>query len=186
MLPAFVLLFGLNAASALAQTNGAPSDEAPPTATGFFVGLALLVIILTAVPLGIRIHRRRQEAPTRLPRVRSPRAEAEAEAAGVSVHAVRADAEEIFREVQSAWDARDEALLGDLVAPQLLGRWEAARGTREDFWAYPVKIDGRVEVEYVGTGTGPSGAQQVLVRVQTQLDGWAPRGKPLPRKRWLR
>ena len=186
MLPALVLLFGLDAASALAQSNGTPSDEAPPTATGFFVGLALLVVVLTAVPLGIRMQRRRAEAPTRLPRVRSRRAEDEAEAAGLSVHAVRADAEEIFREIQGAWDARDEALLSDLVTPQLLGRWESARGTREDFWAYPVKIDGRVEVEYVGTGTGPAGAQQVLVRVQTQLDGWAPRGKPLPRRRLLR
>jgi hypothetical protein len=67
-----------------------------------------------------------------------------------------------------------------------LGRWEAARAAREELWAFPVEADGRVDVEYVGAGTGPTGAQQVLIRVQAQLDGWAPRGKPLPRKRWLR
>jgi hypothetical protein len=183
---AFVLLFVLQAAPALAQSSGGSPDEQPPTAAGFFIGVGLLVIVLTAMPLGMRASRRRREAPPRLPRVRSPRVEAEAEAAGVSVHGVRAEAAEIFREVQGAWDARDEALLNDLVAPQVLGRWEASRGAREDFWAYPVKVDGRVEVEYVGSGTGATGAQQVLVRVQTQLEGWAPRGKPLPRKRWLR
>jgi hypothetical protein len=184
-LVAFVLLFALNAGAAVAQT--APvSDEAPPSTTGLFIGLGLLVIVLTGIPLGQRIARRRKEAPPRLPRIHSARAAAEARAAGLSIHEVRADGEELFREVQAAWDARDEARLRMLVAPQLLGRWEAARAAREDFWAFPVEIDGRVEVEYVGTGTGPTGAQQVLLRLQTQLDGWAPRGKPLPRKRWLR
>jgi len=184
---AFLLLLALNASAALAQTSGEPlSDEAPPSAKGFFIGIGMLAVVLVAVPFGTRVARRRREAPPRLPRVRSSRAATEAVAAGLAVHEVRADGEELFRQVQSAWDARDQVLLGQLVAPRLLGRWEAARAARDELWASPVEIDGRVDVEYVGSGTGPSGTEQVLLRIQTRLDGWAPLGKPLPRRRWLR
>jgi hypothetical protein len=183
-LVAFLLLFALNAVPAVAQA--VPDDEAPPSTKGLFIGLGMLAFVLVAIPLGQRITRRRREAAPRLPRVRSARAAAEARAEDLSIPEIRADGEELFREVQSAWDARDKARLQMLVAPQLLGRWEAARAAREEFWAFPVEIDGRVEVEYVGTGSGPTGARQVLLRFQTQLDGFAPRSKPLPRKRFLR
>lgn len=187
-IPASLLLCALGAADALAQTTTSPvqPDEQPPTAGGFIVGLVLLTIVLVAIPLGQRIARRRREAPPKLPAIRSERTAAAAAAAGIPVAEIRADAEELFRMVQAAWDARDAALLERLVDPKLLASWEQARPSREDFWASPVIVEGRVDVEYAGTGTAPNGNEQVLVRVQTLLDGWAPRGDPLPRRRWLR
>ena len=174
-------MHGVAALILLAASRVDPStlcDEcAPPTPTGIYIGLGLMAAVAVLIPLGSRTLRRRRERPPRLPRVRSEPEAALAAAAGLAVHEVRSDAGELFHAVQAAWDAQDEARLGELVAPELLARWNLARATREQLWASPVRVDGGVDVEFVEVAaSGPGGEQRVLVRFQAPLDGWAPPG----------
>ena len=60
-------------------------------------------------------------------------------------------AEELFREVQLAWDARDSARLATLLGPDLLVEWERRLA---DFdrkgWHNRVEVLGDVRIDYVG------------------------------------
>jgi hypothetical protein len=173
-LPASLVLLALTAADALAKPAGPGGDEAPPGTAGLFVGLALLTVALVGVPLGLYLQRQRRERPPRLPRVASRAVAGEAARVGLAVQTLRADAEELVRQVQQAWDARDDAVLRRLVAPELLASWERHRSAAEELWASPVVADGPVEVELLGLDP-LADAPRVALRVQARLEGWAPR-----------
>ena len=77
--------------------------------------------------------------------------EAAAEHERFAAERVRSAAEALFRDVQSAWDARDSERLATLLGPDLLAEWERRLA---DFdakgWHSRAEVLGDVNVEYVG------------------------------------
>ena len=103
---------------------------------------------LVTRPLSALRRKRRRE---RVQRVELAAAEAAEEDDRFLPARVRKAAEELFREVQLAWDARDTARLATLIGPDLLLEWErrladfSAKG-----WHSRVEVLGPVQVDYVG------------------------------------
>lgn len=83
-------------------------------------------------------------------------------------------AETLFREVQTAWDARDEAALARLVAPDLMVEWSRRLA---DFarkgWHNVVRVHDPVRIEYVGLiNREDDDEDRVVVRVSATLDDY--------------
>ena len=83
-------------------------------------------------------------------------------------------AEALFRDVQSAWDARDEAALARLVAPDLMVEWSRRLA---DFarkgWHNVVRVHDPVRIEYVGLiNREDDDEDRVVVRVSATLDDY--------------
>lgn len=81
-------------------------------------------------------------------------------------------AEQLFRDIQSAWDARDEEALARMVGPELLVEWSRRLA---DFarkgWHNRVDVDGPVTIEYVGlVNREDDDEDRVIVRVSATLD----------------
>jgi predicted lipid-binding transport protein (Tim44 family) len=99
---------------------------------------------------------------------------------------VRSAAEQLFRDVQAAWDERDETRLATLVGPELLVEWKrhladlARKG-----WHNRVQVLGAVRVDYVGL-TNREGASddRVVVLVEGTLRDYVQnrRGQKILRK----
>ena len=82
-----------------------------------------------------------------------------------------ASAEALFREVQSAWDDRDNARLAALLGADLLAEWERRLA---DFdrkgWHNRVEVIDPVRVEYVGlTNREDAGDDRAVVFVEAML-----------------
>ncbi len=95
----------------------------------------------------MRRKRRRQ----RVERVELAAAEAGEDDDRFLPERVRRAAEELFREVQLAWDARDTAQLATLLGPDLLLEWERRLADfRVKGWHSRTEVLGPVQVDYVG------------------------------------
>jgi predicted lipid-binding transport protein (Tim44 family) len=95
-------------------------------------------------------------------------------------------AEQLFRDVQQAWDARDTARLGTLLGPELLEEWERRLA---DFsakrWHSRVEVLGDVRTEYVGLENREGLDQdRAIVLVEAILRAYVetPRKKKILRK----
>jgi predicted lipid-binding transport protein (Tim44 family) len=83
-------------------------------------------------------------------------------------------AEQLFRDVQQAWDARDTARLGTLLGPELLEEWErrladfSAKG-----WHSRVEVPGEVRTEYVGLENREGvDEDSAIVLIEATLRAW--------------
>jgi predicted lipid-binding transport protein (Tim44 family) len=99
---------------------------------------------------------------------------------------VRGAAEQLFRDVQSAWDERDEARLAAMLGPELLVEWKRhLAGLARKGWHNRVQVLGDVRVDYVGL-TNRKGASddRVVVLVETTLRDYVEdrRGRKILRK----
>ncbi|MDQ6834633.1 MAG: Tim44-like domain-containing protein, partial [Actinomycetota bacterium] len=144
------------------------------------VGLALLYLFFTKVMPGMQASwatrnaersggRRRSAQRER--RVELAAAEAAEEDPDFAPDHVRATAQRLFTEIQSAWDAGDRVRLRGLVGADLLTEWElrlddfARRG-----WRNHVEPVGEAAVEYVGLHrTGDRDSDRIVVRIDAHL-----------------
>ena len=160
-------------------------------------GLGLLIVIALAIGAylyffgGARIAdwftaqrqrgpAKRRQAKLRQRRVELAAAEAADSDAAFSPDRVRAAAEQLFIDVQSAWDRGDVATLRTLIAPRLMGEWERRlaeldrRGMKNH-----VELTGPPKVEYIGIGRGArrssavgGGPDRVVVRIEARIRDW--------------
>jgi predicted lipid-binding transport protein (Tim44 family) len=107
----------------------------------------------------------------RVRRVELAAAEASEDDAAFSPDVVREQATRLFKDIQAAWDARDQTRLRELVGPDLMVEW----GRRlDDFdrkgWRNRVSIVLGPKVEYVGmTNRAEDRDDRVVVRVEATL-----------------
>src|SRR4051812_9856154 len=149
------------------------------TAGGGFsiIGFAVIIVIVLGFTIVSWIKREsiarayRRRRAERADHVRAAAAEASEDDAWFASEAVTADAEKLFRDIQDAWDARDEAALGRMLGPDL-----HVEGTRrlKDFarkgWHNRVEVEGRVPVEYLGLVNREDDTQdRVCVRITATL-----------------
>ncbi len=104
-------------------------------------------------------------------RVELAAAEAAEEDPTFAPDAVKPAAAQLFKNVQSAWDAGDRARLAQLLSPQLMIEWERRL---DDFdhrgWRNHVEPLEEPSVEYVGlTHRGDQSQDRVVVRVQARI-----------------
>src|SRR3954454_2789539 len=113
-------------------------------------------------------HRRRAQ---RADRVRAAAAEASEDDAWFASDAVTADAERLFRDVQAAWDARDEAALQRMIGPDLHVEWtRRLKDFARKGWHNRVEVHGDVQVEYLGLVNREDDTQdRVCVRITSTL-----------------
>lgn len=132
-------------------------------------------------PVGLRRRRRTK----RVRQVELAALEAAEDDERFAPEALRAAAEELFREVQRAWDARDEARLAALLGADLLVEWERRLADfRRKGWHSRVRVPGEVRVEYVGlTNREGEADDRAVVRIETVLRAWVDRrGQRIYRK----
>jgi predicted lipid-binding transport protein (Tim44 family) len=122
---------------------------------------------------------KRRQAKLRQRRVELAAAEAADNDEAFDPERVRASAEKLFLDVQSAWDRGDAYTLRRLVAPRLMSEWERRlddlqrRGMRNH-----VEVTRPPKVEYVGIGrgarsAGPAGGpDRVVVRIEARMRDW--------------
>ncbi len=84
---------------------------------------------------------------------------------------LQAAAEQLFRDAQKGWDARDRARLATLLDPDLLVEWERRL---DDFdakgWHNRAEVLGDVRVEYVGvTNREEAADDRVVVLIEAKL-----------------
>jgi predicted lipid-binding transport protein (Tim44 family) len=121
----------------------------------------------------------RRQAKLRQRRVELAAAEAADTDAAYHPERVRAAAETLFIDVQSAWSSGDTSTLRKLVAPRLMAEWERRlddlnrRGMTNH-----VELTRPPKVEYVGIGrgartAGPAGGpDRVVVRIEARIRDW--------------
>jgi predicted lipid-binding transport protein (Tim44 family) len=99
---------------------------------------------------------------------------------------VRSAAEQLFRDVQSAWDQRDKARLATLLGPDLLVEWKRhLAGLERKKWHNRVQVLGNVRVDYVGlTNREEAGDDRVVVLIDAKLRDYVEnrRGQKILRK----
>ncbi|MGH3036550.1 MAG: TIM44-like domain-containing protein [Gaiellaceae bacterium] len=126
-------------------------------------GRDLLASLLSAVRRKLRRKRVRE--------VGLAAAEAAEDDERFSPQEVRSVAEELFREVQLAWDARDAARLAALLGSDLLVEWERRLA---DFdrkgWHSRAEVIGDVQFEYVGLSNREGESEdRVIVLIEAVL-----------------
>ena len=119
----------------------------------FWVLLTIIVLVVLAAVVSAKLTARRirRERAARDARVRTAAVEAAQDDEAFAPDRVVADVGALFTAIQSAWDARDEATLAQLVGSDLLVEW---RRRLADFarrgWHNRVRILDRPDVEYIG------------------------------------
>lgn len=112
----------------------------------------------------------RRDAARRQRRVELAAAEAAEDDPAFAPNAVRAAAAQLFRAVQTAWDAGDRTALKRLVAPALMQEWERRLdGLARRGWRNRVELADEVRVEYVNLSRPAGAPGQVVVRIETRL-----------------
>jgi predicted lipid-binding transport protein (Tim44 family) len=144
---------------------------------GFILSMIVLVVLFFAVSaviglLGARRYNRK--VAERVKRVRTASAEAAEDDAYFAAEAVEAEAADLFRAVQAAWDARDEGALARLAGKDLLVEWHRRL---HDFamkgWHNQVRIRTGPEVQYVGLVNRDDDMEdRVVVRLSAEMDDW--------------
>jgi predicted lipid-binding transport protein (Tim44 family) len=107
----------------------------------------------------------------RAQRIRLAAAEASESDPRFAPEVVRADAEQLFRAIQSAWSADDRTTLGRLVALDLMVEWEERlKGFALRDWSNRVELKGDVHVDYVGLrNTADDRGKHVVVRIGARV-----------------
>ncbi|MCW2999405.1 MAG: hypothetical protein JWN65_2954 [Solirubrobacterales bacterium] len=149
---------------------------------GSLSGGAILVIIVlfliffaVAGVVGfVSAQRYKQKVAERVKRVRTASAEAAEDDAYFAYDAVEAEAAELFKAIQLAWDARDDDALARLAGPDLLVEW---RRRLRDFelkgWHNKVRIRTGPQVQYVGMVNREDDLEdRVVMRIQAEMDDW--------------
>jgi len=95
---------------------------------------------------------------------------AEADAAFASKR-VHAEAEKLFRDIQTAWDQEDRARLAQLIGPELLIEWiRRLDNFKAKGWHNQVEVRGPVQVQYVGLVNREGDEEdRVVVRIEATL-----------------
>jgi predicted lipid-binding transport protein (Tim44 family) len=144
------------------------------------IGLALLYLFVTRVvphmqaAAATRAGARsggRHRTSNRERRVELAAAEAAEDDPEFAPEQVRANARNVFLEIQKAWDAEDRVHLRGLVAPDLLAEWERRL---DDFdrrgWRNHVEPIGEPRIEYVGLHhKGDRDNDRVVVKIDARL-----------------
>ena len=146
---------------------------------GILVLIVIAVIVVYVLPRLIAFWRAQQSTGTaarrrvaqRERRVELAAAEASEDDTAFAPDRVRADAAQLFKDVQTAWDSGDRVRLRGLVAPDLLAEWEMRL---DDFdrkgWHNRVQLLGEPTVEYVGLrNVGDDRHDRVVVRIEARL-----------------
>jgi predicted lipid-binding transport protein (Tim44 family) len=133
-----------------------------------------------ASAVGRRLRRKRVE------QVELAAAEAAQDDERFAPEQVRSAAEQLFRDVQAAWDAGDEARLATLVGPDLLVEWKRhLAGLARKGWHNRVEVLGDVRVDYVGlTNREEASDDRVVVFIDATLRDYVEnrRGRKILRK----
>ncbi len=144
------------------------------------VGLFLIWLVLTRVAPGAQRWRgarqsagpaARRRTQQRQRRVELAAAEAAEDDPAFAPDSVRAQAAELFEQVQRAWDTRDRSRLRQLVAPALLAEWERRLADFERRgWRNRVALIGKPTVQYVSLERrGGPWRDRVVVRIEARL-----------------
>jgi predicted lipid-binding transport protein (Tim44 family) len=143
---------------------------------GFGAFLVILAIIAIFIAyslfkgyIGSRKYRARRRA--RVTRVRAAAAEAAEDDAAFASDTVVKTAEQLFRELQAAWDARDRKKLVEMIPPDLWTEWERRLN---DFdhkgWHNRVEVLSVGPVEYVGmTNREADEEDRAVVRIEAMV-----------------
>jgi predicted lipid-binding transport protein (Tim44 family) len=140
-------------------------------ALGIIILIVLGVVLISALGgvLGRRAYRKRRHKRERQVELASAEA-AEDDEAFASDH-VHSDAEQLFRDIQTAWDARDRKRLAQLVGGDLMVEWTRRLNNFDaKGWRNHVEVRGPVHVEYVGlVNRADERDDRVCVRIESTL-----------------
>ncbi|HSJ93633.1 MAG TPA: TIM44-like domain-containing protein [Gaiellaceae bacterium] len=171
--------------------DGAGGGDVDPVFLAIIGGLVLLVLAAPlAVPAGRRQAERLLSRVTR--RLRGKRVrqvelaavEAAEEDDRFAPERVRAAAEDLYRQVQQAWDERDRARLAALLGRDLLVEWERRLDDFDDKgWHSRVEVLGGVQTEYVGlTNREGTADDRVVIYVEALLKAYVQTREGLVRR----
>lgn len=173
--------------------GGAGGDSGGGFAVSTPVAIVLLVVLVVVLALGLSdgarkrgrgearavvrffarpfSARRRKRRAQRVRQVELAAAEAVEDDERFAPEALRTAAEALFRDVQRAWDARDNARLATLLGPDLLVEWERRLADfKRKRWRSRVQVPGEVRVEYVGlTNREGDRDDRVVVRIEATV-----------------
>jgi predicted lipid-binding transport protein (Tim44 family) len=135
------------------------------------LAMALLFILGLSVSAKVQRTRYRARRADRVRRVQLAAAEAAEDDAAFSPDVVCGQAERLFREIQTAWDAADRDRLGELVGADLMVEWNRRL---DDFdrngWRNRVKVLSGPEIEYVSLiNRAEDRHDRAVVRVEATL-----------------
>jgi hypothetical protein len=132
------------------------SEEAPPSTSGLWLGIGLLIVAIVLVSAGIHLHRRRQlRKISVLPD--DP----------FAVEAMEA-AVKTFGQLDRAWRGRDETALQRLASGRLMSAWRPRLATPS---AGELLVEGPLRFEYHGAAApGPMADRRAVVRVEGRLN----------------
>jgi predicted lipid-binding transport protein (Tim44 family) len=149
------------------------------TGEAIVIGVLVVIVVVAAILYWIyrtivnafvreRLRRRRAD---RVRKVELASAEAAVDDPDFAHDAVCASCEQLFRDVQWAWDAVDRGRLRQLVGGDLLVEWERRL---DDFerknWRNHVQVVGDVDVQYLGLVNRTDDADdRVVVRIDARL-----------------
>src|SRR5947209_1085152 len=140
-------------------------------ALGVIVLIVIGVVLISALggAIGTRQYRKRRRRRER--QVELAAAEAADEDEAFASDRVHSDAEQLFRDIQTAWDNGDRKRLAQLVGSDLMVEWTRrldhldAKG-----WHNHVEVSGPVHVEYVGlVNRAEDQEDRVCVRIESKL-----------------
>src|SRR5947209_5704568 len=152
---ALATTFWLALAPAAAARRPDP-EELPPSTLGLWIGIGLVVAMVFLVA-GL---------PRLIRWLRSPR-EPEPPLEEPALAGVRLGAEGLFEEVRSAWNARDEGWLRDVVSPAVLAAWRASLAGG---WYERSTVGDAVRIEYLRSAPLSSGEEdRAVVRVRAPV-----------------
>lgn len=144
-------------------------------------GTALVVILVIALLFGgsalmgyVSTQRYKRRFAARVKRVRTASAEAEQDDTHFAHEAVEAEAAQLFRAVQNAWDARDDAALARLAGPDLLVEWRRRLQDFEDKgWHSRAVMQAPPQVHYVGMVNREDDLEdRAVVLMEAVMDLW--------------
>lgn len=132
------------------------SEEAPPSTSGLWLGIGLVIVAIVLVSAGIRLHRRRQlRKISVLPD--DP----------FAIEAMEA-AVKTFTQLDLAWRHRDETALQRLASRRLLSAWRPRLAAAS---AGELLVEGPLRFEYHGAAApGPTADRRAVVRVEGRLN----------------
>jgi predicted lipid-binding transport protein (Tim44 family) len=136
------------------------------------LAVVLAVVLVFAAVSWTQSAANRARRSKRVRRVELAAAEAAEDDAAFSPDVVREQAVTLFKDIQTAWDARDRGRLAEMVGPDLMVEWSRRL---DDFdrrgWHNRVSVAAGPEVQYVGmTNRAEDRDDRVVVRVEATLD----------------
>src|SRR4051812_9724770 len=137
--------------------------------------VALLIVLIGVACFGfyawVQSERYKARRRKRVRRVELAAAEASEDDAAFSPDEVRAQATQLFKDVQAAWDANDRVRLRSMVGSDLMVEWQRRLDNFESKgWHNHVQVVSGPSVEYVGmTNRAADSDDRVVVRIEATL-----------------